>query len=114
MDIVTVVLYIGIARLTETTRLNIIAASFLVVVIPEAFRLLLIYIMSPSIDVSPLGQIGIAGAVRLILQFIVMCVTFAVMKNREEEIVAWWGTLLVGMVVSIIIIPYFTAMITLL
>ena len=111
MSIVAVVFYIAIARLTEVVRLNIVVASVLVVAIPEAFRLLLMYIMSPSIDVSPLGQIGVAGVIKLTLQFTVMCVTFAVMRNREEEIVSWWVVLIAGMAMSIVAIPFFTAMI---
>lgn len=101
--IATALLYAGVAQLIEKIGLRAAFGALIVVALPEIVRLLLLYIYAP--DVSPLLQLGIVGVIKLVLQFIVMLVTFTLLKQREEEIVGWWLCLGIGMIVSILVIP---------
>lgn len=87
----------------EVFGLKVALAAMVVVVIPEVLNLLLLYILVP--DVSPLVQLGVLGVIKLALQFVVMFVTFTMLKQKEDEIVSWWLYLIIGIVISLFVIP---------
>lgn len=101
--IATALLYAGVAQLIEKIGLKAVLGALIVVALPETVRLLLLYIYVP--EVSLLLQLGVVDVIKLVLQFIVMLVTFILLKQREEGIVSWWLCLGIGMVISILLIP---------
>lgn len=109
--IATVLMYMAAARLTETVKLNIFVAALAAVLLPEVLRVVVLSISNP--EVSPLLQIGIGGAVKIFLQCVVMIGTFSLLKQREDTIVAWWCYLLVGMAISLVVVPYLSSFVTL-